>query len=160
MAYNQQAVREMLSAAFNAGDVRTMAFDLFPQLYSDFGSGISKTDMIQQLVDNARRNGRVAEIIEYVKKNNEYQYKQFAHQLMQPDAGVKRPSSSVTAAAAQRLQHLEGLIQKAQDLLHEYEEDLEFEGDRRQIQRIEREIQRQKNSIAGYRQEIDELTHT
>jgi hypothetical protein len=57
----------------------------------------------------------------------------------------------------QRLQDLEDNIAQEQELLKEFEEVLREERDPRYKARYRRDIERQKESVAGYRQEYNEL---
>ena len=57
----------------------------------------------------------------------------------------------------QRLQDLEKNLTRGLDLLKEYEEVLEYEDDPRKIAKYNREIQRQKKTIAGYELQYKEL---
>lgn len=57
----------------------------------------------------------------------------------------------------QRLQDLEDNLARERDLLKQYEEVLSYEDEPRRIARCRREIQRQKETIAGYVEEYTEL---
>ena len=57
----------------------------------------------------------------------------------------------------ERLKVLEGHINKDMDLLEEYEDELRYETYPRRLARCRREIERQRESLAQYQQEYDEL---
>jgi len=56
-----------------------------------------------------------------------------------------------------RLKALEDSIRQDQDLLKSYEDELRYETDPRRLARCRREVERQRESLAQYQQEYDEL---
>jgi len=71
--------------------------------------------------------------------------------------GTEVSGDTLAHLTRQRLQTLAGHIEDDLTLLEEYEEDLRLTTDPRERLRIEREIRRQKEALAGYRQEMIEL---
>lgn len=67
-------LRQLLNEAFSASDIRTLAFDLFPNLYGDIQSSQSKTRSIEIVVESAIKNDSVLRLMEYVRVNNQHKY--------------------------------------------------------------------------------------
>lgn len=155
MAYNLEIVRNLLNDAFSSGEIQTLAFDRFYEVYADFAAGMSKSQMIKTVVEYAHNNGRIRDLLDYVKKANPYQYERYAPQLAAPP-----PSRQPAFGDEQRLQDLQSNIQREAELLNAYEEQLAYESDPRQLKKIQYEIKRQKETIAGYRQEADQIQTT
>jgi hypothetical protein len=76
--YDLQAVRELMSAAFSDGDVVTLAFDRFRDVYEDISSGMGKSDKIRRLVDWCERHGHTETLLAEVKQRNPHQYARYA----------------------------------------------------------------------------------
>ena len=79
--YNLAAIRELLAAAFSSGEIDTLAFDLFQEVYRNFTSGMINSAKINMIVSHASEKGRIPPLLAYVEKNNPYQYQRFAPQL-------------------------------------------------------------------------------
>jgi len=79
--WNTEAIRQLLTAAFNDGELTTLCFDRFHPVYEDFAVGMSKGDKIQRLLDHCTRHEQVRELLEIAKKRNPAQYKRFAPRL-------------------------------------------------------------------------------
>ncbi len=152
MVYNLAAIRQLLNDAFSSGEIKTLAFDRFQEVYNDFAAGMSKSQMIEALLENAHKNGRIPDLLDYVKKENPYQYNQYAPQLEAAPL-ARQPAFG----DGQRLQDLQRNIDREADLLNKYEEQLTYEDDPRRLQKIQYEIKRQKETIAGYRQEAAQI---
>lgn len=152
--YNLAVVRQLLAAAFSAGEISTLAFDLFPSVFQDFAAGMTRAQKIEMVVAYAERNGGVDDLVGYVQRVNRYQYNRFAGQLRPGPQQERKPMPDY---AAQRLQDLQEHIARERDLLNQYEEQLSYTTDPRQIKRIEAEIARQKRALAGYQQEARDL---
>lgn len=79
--WNTAAIRELLTAAFDDEEIRTLCFDHFPPVYEDFASGMGKRDMIQRLVEHCVRKQRMQELLALVEKKNPVQYAYFQSSL-------------------------------------------------------------------------------
>ncbi|MAU02188.1 MAG: hypothetical protein CL608_34050 [Anaerolineaceae bacterium] len=153
--YNLAKIREMLTAAFNIGEIDTLAFDLFPKLQGDFSSGMSKSDRIKQIVREAEQHGRMPDVLAFVQKENPYQYGRFAPHFLKSE-----PIANPTAQSdgwQQRKAVLEGHVQVDLQLLADYENKLRFEDDPRQKLRWENEIEQQQARLAKWRHELADL---
>ena len=98
MRFNQTTVSEMISAAFDTSEIMTMTFNLFPKLYNDLNGKMRKQEIVLEVIYYAQRNGTLSEIVEYVKRENKYQYDNFSSQLIQSDSEVTEitfPSSKL-----------------------------------------------------------------
>ena len=151
-AYNLPVIRQLLTHAFNAGEIKTLAFDLFPEVYGDFAAGMTKGQMIRAVLDHALSRGRIPDLLNYVKKANPYQYDQYTDRLE-----TTPPIPQPAFGDEQRLQDLQGNIERESELLRAYEEQLTFEDDPRRLLKIQHEIERQKAAIASYRQEAAQM---
>ena len=79
--YNLAVVRQLLAAAFSAGEISTLAFDLFPAVYHDFAAGMTRAQKIEMVLAYAERTGGVDDLLAYVQRVNRYQYNRFAARL-------------------------------------------------------------------------------
>jgi hypothetical protein len=152
--YNQAIVRELLDQAFNAGDLDNLAFDMFPDVYADFADGMTTSRRIRMIVAHAAKHGRFPQLLDYVRRENLYQYARYADRLAAPPAN---PQPILDAFQQRRLLDLQGHLQREYDLLRRYEEQLALTDDPRQVARIEREIARQQTAVSRYAQEAAEL---
>ncbi len=153
--YNLATVRAMLSAAFSAGEISTVAFDITPDIYEEFSSGMPKSKKIEMIVDYARRRANLLEkLVEYVKTNNRHQYDSFADKLFEQENAAPVPSENFMQ---NRLNDLQTNINRHYGLLKGYEEDLTYEDDRRSMAKIEKNIEREKGAMQKYQREFDAL---
>jgi ABC-type amino acid transport substrate-binding protein len=74
--YNLEDVRKLLSDAFNADELETLAFDLFPEFAPNL-TGFDHAQKTHRITDFAHRRGRIDEILAYVKEKVPYQYKRY-----------------------------------------------------------------------------------
>ncbi len=154
MSYNLKTVHDLLNDAFNSGEIETLALDVSYDVYTDFSSGMRKRQMIDMLLDDAQRNGRLPHLINYVKENNPHQYKLYAARLK---AKSHPPRRQPVFGDERRLQDLQRNIDRDAKLLNQYEQQRSYTKDPRDLARIDHEIARQKDSIASYRREVDEI---
>ncbi|MCA9964159.1 MAG: hypothetical protein KC423_07950 [Anaerolineales bacterium] len=150
-AYDLAVVREMLSQAFSIGEINTLAFDLFSNLYNDFAGSLSKSDRIEQIVMQAQRTDRVSELVNYVKDRNPHQYQRYANSLFQ---------DPVNDLNQQRISDLRDHIARERDLLNQYRQQLTYASDPREIGRMEANIERQQQTLRRYQQEAAQLGAT
>ena len=78
---NLAPLREMLDEAYSVGEINTLAFDLFPQVYRNFADATPRASRIEQLVLRAKQRGRIADLIAYTQKHNPHQYAIYASRL-------------------------------------------------------------------------------
>jgi hypothetical protein len=104
--YNLHIIRELLAEAFSSGEISTLAFDLFHEVYADFTTGMTRSQKIEMVVDTAVRRGMIPELLAYVQSHNLYQYNQFAGQLYAKTAAdpVTGSGGKLSPSAQRRLQ--------------------------------------------------------
>ena len=56
-------IRELLSDAFNSGEIDTLAFDLFQPVYRDFSPAMTRSTKIRSIVEHANDSGRVRDLL-------------------------------------------------------------------------------------------------
>lgn len=154
---NLAAIREMLDVAFSAGEIATLAFDLFQPVYRDFTSGMTKSQRIEMIVAHAHSNGRIPALLDYVRQKNPYQYEAFAGRIARPAAEEPVQESAMNTFQETRLRDLQRNIKRERQLLKEYEELESDVRDPRERRRYQREIDRQKETIARYQKEASEI---
>jgi len=76
--WNSAAIRDLLTAAFDDGELTTLCFDYFPAVYEDFSTGMSRGDKIQRLLAYCLRQGQVERLLDQVRQRNPAQYARFA----------------------------------------------------------------------------------
>ena len=74
-------IRALLNDAFSDGELTTLCFDYFPAVYDQFGSGMSRSDKIQRLIEYCARNGQMALLVDKIKEMNPAQYQRYADRL-------------------------------------------------------------------------------
>ncbi len=153
--YNHAVIRELLSQSFDTAEINTLAFDLFPKLRADFPEAMTKSVRIERIVDHAGRNGRFPPLLKYVKTHNKHQYAQFEDRLIQKDVPPKPDAKLV--GWQQRKADLERHIEADLELLVEFEEELRLADNPRRKRRYRQEIERQEQSLANYRSQLDGL---
>ena len=77
-AYDPQAVRELLSAAFSDEEVMTLAFDRFRPVYEDISGAMGKSTKIRLLVEWCDNNVVLDQLLAEVKRRNPNQYARHA----------------------------------------------------------------------------------
>ena len=152
--YNLSALRELLEAAFNVSDLQTLAFDLFRPVYDDLPSAATKSAVIRTMIDYAERYGRIPHLLQYIQRENIYQYGRFAPQL-RSQTPMTNPTPSY--GYEQRLADLNRNIARELTLLQEYEELLDNTRDPRDRRRYQADIERQNDSLDKYRQQLAAL---
>lgn len=70
-------LRQLLVASFSTPEIRTLAFDLFPNLYGELEASSGKTRKIEIVVEAAIKNDGVIGMMEYVRLNNPYRYSEY-----------------------------------------------------------------------------------
>ena len=79
--WNFETIRNLLTAAFSDSELTNFCFDHFSEVYEAFGSGMSKPQKIQELLDYARRHLEVERLLHLVEAQNPSQYARFAATL-------------------------------------------------------------------------------
>ena len=79
--WNTAAIRSLLTATFDDEELTVLCFDHFRPVYEGFGSGMSKGEKIQRLLDYCVRHGQVEELLKRVNERNPTQYARFQGQL-------------------------------------------------------------------------------
>ena len=85
--WDLEMIRRLLSAAFNDGELMTLCFDRFPEVYDAFGSGMAKSEKIRALVDYCRQHRQVEELLQAIEAYNPFQYRKFSGKLATPGTG-------------------------------------------------------------------------
>jgi hypothetical protein len=80
--YNLHTIRELLGEAFSSGEITTLAFDLFHDVYQNFSASMTRADKIQMVVEKAQASGKIPQLLAYVQEKNPYQYGRYANQLI------------------------------------------------------------------------------
>ena len=68
--YNLATIRALLGEAFSSGEITTLAFDLFHNVYQDFTAGMTRSQKIKMVIDEAQSKGRMIELLAYVQEQN------------------------------------------------------------------------------------------
>ncbi len=79
--WNTAAIRGLVAAAFSDEELTTLCFDHFHSVYEDFGSGMSKRQKIQRLLDYCTRHGQLDKLVGLVRERNPAQYARFQEGL-------------------------------------------------------------------------------
>lgn len=79
--WNTVAIQALLTAAFSDGELTTLCFDHFHAVYETFGTGMTKGQKIQLLLDHCVRQQELENLLERVKERNPAQYARFASRL-------------------------------------------------------------------------------
>jgi len=93
--WDTAAIRQLLTAAFSDGELTTLCFDYFRPVYEDFGSGMSKGQKTQQLLDYCDRHNQLGVLLKRVKEANPSKYADFAPRLRRepPQPPIAAPFS-------------------------------------------------------------------
>jgi hypothetical protein len=79
--WDTATARQLLTVAFDDEELTVLCFDHFRPVYESFGSGMSKGEKVQRLLDYCVRHGQVEELLEHVRERNSVQYARFRDQL-------------------------------------------------------------------------------
>jgi len=94
LAWDTATIRQLLTAAFDDEELTTLCFDYFPPVYQDFGSGMSKGQKTQRLLDYCERHDQLETLLGQVKERNPAQYARFAPALRRESSVAASPSQS------------------------------------------------------------------
>lgn len=75
--YNTEAVRDMLTAAFDDEGLTALCYDHFRPVYDDFSVGMSKRHKIHRLLDYCERHLQMGKLLTLIEKHNPDQYARF-----------------------------------------------------------------------------------
>jgi tetratricopeptide (TPR) repeat protein len=81
MTYNMAAIRELVTAALGRDELRALCSDYFSEVYEELTDGQTKTAQVLLLVNYARRQGRLDELLQLVRVENPRQYEAFKDRL-------------------------------------------------------------------------------
>lgn len=103
--YNLHTIRELLGEAFSSGEITTLAFDLFHNVYQDFTAGMTRSQKIEMVVNHANQKGKIPELLAYIQRQNLYQYGRFENQLKSAPVNETAADSSgkISAMSKRRL---------------------------------------------------------
>jgi hypothetical protein len=73
------ALRRLLTAAFDDGELTTLCFDHFYPLYEQFSAGMSKEAKVRRLLDYCLRQEQVERLLTLLQARNPAQFARFAH---------------------------------------------------------------------------------
>lgn len=79
--WNTNAIRDLLTTAFDDTALTALCFDYFQPVYEEFAAGMTRSQKIQRLLDYCRRYGQVEELLGRIKDENPVQYHRFEAQL-------------------------------------------------------------------------------
>ena len=79
--WSLEALRELLTAAFSDEELIVLCHDHFHAVFADFGSGFSKGERIQALLDFCVRHRELDKLVSQVQEANLAQYRAFEAQL-------------------------------------------------------------------------------
>ena len=131
------------------------------QLLQQYEEDLSFTDDPRERDIFRREIQRQKEVIAgYNKEYRELAQKPQAigqEQLQRIKRRLEEIHSMSASIDPQRLENLESNIEDAIELLHEYEEERDLQSDRRKIKYYEKNIARQKELIAGYKQQYYDI---
>ncbi|MEM7114221.1 MAG: hypothetical protein AAF614_17435 [Chloroflexota bacterium] len=94
--YNLAAIRQLLKNAFSDVEINAFAFDHFPKVYENFGSGMGRLHKIQLLLEYCKRQGKLGELLAHVQQHNPYQYSNYLAAIASANGG-DAPSSPATS---------------------------------------------------------------
>lgn len=78
--WNTDAIRDLLTAAFDDGELTTLCFDHFKGVYDGFAIGMSKALKIQSLIDYCVRHNRLEKLRQEIKEHNPDMYLAIVYQ--------------------------------------------------------------------------------
>lgn len=81
MDYNLEIIRRLLDESFDAEEISSLAYDRFRTVYAEFTAATSKSRMLSAIITNAKKNGRIPDLIDYVQENSPYYYREYADRL-------------------------------------------------------------------------------
>ncbi|MDQ5825423.1 MAG: effector-associated domain EAD1-containing protein [Chloroflexota bacterium] len=73
-SYDFRNVRTLIGAALGDSELQDLCFDYYPQVYEQFTAGQSKGDRVRMLLEHARRNNRVEELLARIQEANPNKY--------------------------------------------------------------------------------------
>jgi len=95
--YDTGAIRRMVEDAFDDEGLVNLCFDKFPPVYEKFADGQKKSERVRMLVDHARRNNLLNELLKCVEEANPNKYEEYRDKLVK-----ERKSSEVKSRAGKQ----------------------------------------------------------
>jgi hypothetical protein len=161
--YNLHVIRELLGEAFSSGEITTLAFDLFHDVYQDFTAGMTRSQKIRMVVDHANKNGAMPGLLAYVERQNAYQYGRFAPQL-KSQAGSQQTavvSKKPVVQSSRRLKSEKDQLESQSELLAEkvrrLRDAVAIETDVTRKFQIEQQLKQAKEELSEVDDKIDEI---
>ncbi len=81
--YNLKAIRQFLTDAFTYDELKIMTFDYFYPLHDSYSGSMSKSVIIQLLIEYVMRHGLVDKLLQVAKEANPYRYELFQKDIYQ-----------------------------------------------------------------------------
>ncbi len=78
---NTETIRELLVVAFDDEALTTLCFDHYRPVHDGFGSGMSKSEKAQQLLDYCIRQGKLDRLLALVEERNPHQYANYQDRI-------------------------------------------------------------------------------
>jgi hypothetical protein len=79
--WDTSVIRALLTAALNDQEITTLCFDLFPPVYDDFSTEMSRGQKIHRLLDYCVRHSQIGKLLSLVRERNPTQYANFEGRL-------------------------------------------------------------------------------
>lgn len=79
--YNLRIIGDLLGEAFSSGEITTLAFDLFYDVYQNLSASMTRSAKIEMIIDKANASGQFPQLLAYVQEKNPYQYGRYADRL-------------------------------------------------------------------------------
>ena len=79
--WNYAILRQLLNNAFSDEELTTLCFDYFPSVYDTFGTSMSKSQKIQNLIEHCKRNLGEEHLLEIIHARNPAQFARFEPRL-------------------------------------------------------------------------------
>lgn len=162
--YNLQTIRDLISKAFSSGEVTTLAFDLFYDVYREFAPGMTTSQKIQAIVEKAYDNGEIPKLLDYVKKHNAFQYAQYANKRgaePSPNEERSQPAQENPPVSLRRLKREKTLLESQWELLSEkvqrLSKELVIETDVTRKFQIEQQLKQAESDLVEIEDKLDDI---
>lgn len=94
--YNLRILGRLLSAGFSPVELKLLAFELDPVALNDDLAGLTKSEMVIQLIQFAYRQRRLGQMVAFIKRSNRTLYDDYENALLEPDQLDEAPDVDVT----------------------------------------------------------------
>jgi hypothetical protein len=79
--WNTAVIRDLLAAAFDDSELKTLCFGHFDAVYADFAEGMSRGEKIQRLLGYCERHVQMDRLLQLVRERNPAQYARFENRF-------------------------------------------------------------------------------